>query len=549
MPAPPAAPWPRARRASVARARPRAAAARDGAQAVGVAGRGRRSAAAHAQRGAQAGDGGDVGAGELPAVASSSSSGSVEATSVGTAPPRRARADRRRAPRPSSRARRRRARAAGRRRRAPGRSPGRRRARDDRSRSAVGVVPEQRRVVERVGGGRRGRQERASSARDRVAARARAARRRAAAASSAASAESPPEQVITASPPSPRGRAPRHRQRLGQLEQLVRRPAPTPRRASSTSARNDALVAGHRARVRRGRAAPAAERAGLEHRDADARAGAQRSSAAHQRAPSPSSSRYSATERTPSRCGERVRASRRRRARPGCRTRRPCAGAARAATPSALTATLPLCETSATGPASRGATVSPHSAARSCSATIPLPLGPHTGSSWRAAAARSASCRRAPSRASPKPAANTTAPPQPRAPASSITSGTPAAGIATTTASRRLGQVGQRRARTHAVHARRVGLTRADAAAEAEPPRGCAAPRRRRRRAGSVAPTTAIERGAQQRRRGPCQCSTRSTPRRSSARATIRRWISLVPSQMRSTRSSRQKRSATFVRM
>ena len=42
---------------------------------------------------------------------------------------------------------------------------------------------------------------------------------------------------------------------------------------------------------------------------------------------------------------------------------------------------------------------------------------------------------------------------------------------------------------------------------------------------------------------------TRSTPRRSSARATIRRWISLVPSQMRSTRSSRQKRSATFVRM
>ena len=45
------------------------------------------------------------------------------------------------------------------------------------------------------------------------------------------------------------------------------------------------------------------------------------------------------------------------------------------------------------------------------------------------------------------------------------------------------------------------------------------------------------------------QCSTRSTPRRSSARATIRRWISLVPSQMRSTRSSRHRRSATFVRM
>ena len=43
--------------------------------------------------------------------------------------------------------------------------------------------------------------------------------------------------------------------------------------------------------------------------------------------------------------------------------------------------------------------------------------------------------------------------------------------------------------------------------------------------------------------------STRSTPRRSSARATISRWISLVPSQMRSTRSSRQNRSATLVRV
>ncbi len=44
------------------------------------------------------------------------------------------------------------------------------------------------------------------------------------------------------------------------------------------------------------------------------------------------------------------------------------------------------------------------------------------------------------------------------------------------------------------------------------------------------------------------QCSTRSTPRRSSPRATISRWISDVPSQMRSTRSSRRNRSATFVR-
>ena len=41
---------------------------------------------------------------------------------------------------------------------------------------------------------------------------------------------------------------------------------------------------------------------------------------------------------------------------------------------------------------------------------------------------------------------------------------------------------------------------------------------------------------------------TRPTPRRSSERATISRWISLVPSQMRSTRSSRQNRSATLSR-
>ncbi len=39
------------------------------------------------------------------------------------------------------------------------------------------------------------------------------------------------------------------------------------------------------------------------------------------------------------------------------------------------------------------------------------------------------------------------------------------------------------------------------------------------------------------------------TPRRSRPRATTRRWISEVPSQMRSTRSSRHSRSAAFVRM
>jgi len=47
----------------------------------------------------------------------------------------------------------------------------------------------------------------------------------------------------------------------------------------------------------------------------------------------------------------------------------------------------------------------------------------------------------------------------------------------------------------------------------------------------------------------PVTSSSVSTPRRSSPRATISRWISLVPSQMRSTRSSRRNRSAVFVRM
>ena len=101
-------------------------------------------------------------------------------------------------------------------------------------------------------------------------------------------------------------------------------------------------------------------------------------SASHRRAPSPSASRNSATERTPSlwaRARSQSVASTtawlphdttvcRRRPRPAA---------------SALTATLPLCEISATGPGSRGTKASPHSAARACRATIPSQLGPHTG--------------------------------------------------------------------------------------------------------------------------------------------------------------------------
>jgi hypothetical protein len=103
--------------------------------------------------------------------------------------------------------------------------------------------------------------------------------------------------------------------------------------------------------------------------------------------------------------------------------------------PSALTATLPLADTSATGPGSAGATASPHSAQRSCIDTIPLPFGPHSGSDHRRAASANSRSSAAPPGASPKPAANTTAPPHPSAPACSTTAGAAAAGIATTTAS------------------------------------------------------------------------------------------------------------------
>ena len=100
-----------------------------------------------------------------------------------------------------------------------------------------------------------------------------------------------------------------------------------------------------------------------------------------------------------------------------------------------LTATFPLCETSATRPGSCAGRASPQSASRSWSATIPFPFGPQTGSPWRRATASSSFWSASPDEISPKPAPYTTAPPHPVAPASSTTAGTPAAGIATTTAS------------------------------------------------------------------------------------------------------------------
>ena len=102
---------------------------------------------------------------------------------------------------------------------------------------------------------------------------------------------------------------------------------------------------------------------------------------------------------------------------------------------SAFTATLPLCDTSATRPASSGRRASPQSATRSWTATMPLPFGPQTGRAWRRAVSASSRSSAAPCAISPNPAPYTTAPPQPILPASSTTAATPAAGMATTTAS------------------------------------------------------------------------------------------------------------------
>ena len=119
----------------------------------------------------------------------------------------------------------------------------------------------------------------------------------------------------------------------------------------------------------------------------------------------------------------------------------------------------------------------------------------------------------------------------------------------------RLGQVLERRHAHAAVHLAARGMHAVDGAGEAE--RRQVAERRVAVGAGAVGRADHGDRPrAQQRpqvegrrhRRLSGQRRTFATPRRSSERATMSRWISLVPSQMRSTRSSRRKRSATLSR-
>ena len=306
------------------------------------------------------------------------------------------------------------------------------------------------------------------------------------------------------------------------------------------------VVAGHRAGVRRGGARPGRGGADLEHRDADAGVGAQRQRLAQPRAVAVALQE----ERDRAHAlalGERVQpvagvddrlvaardhgvqaqaAARRQRVDgdvAALRDDRHVAGLARAR------ARRP------TAPRGRG------------SATIPSQLGPHTGRSWRSAAVRSAACRRvAVGRL---------------AEARRVDDGAAAparAGLVDHLGHARrgdgdddrvdgLGQVGHGRHARAPVHAPARRVHAPHAPAEADAPE--VAQRLVGVGAGSAGGADDGDRARREQWRQVRQCSTRSTPRRSSARATIRRWISLVPSQMRSTRSSRHRRSATFVRM
>ena len=335
-----------------------------------------------------------------------------------------------------------------------------------------------------------------------------------------------------------------------------RRPPPRPGRGRPAG-RRPARRCG-----RRRHRAPAAEAPTLSTATPIPRS-AQAASASASFAPSPSDSRNRATEPTPSRSASAASQSLASQTAWLPVETTVCQRMPRRE-PSALTPTLPLWVTIATRPGSqRPDRVAPDRRAASATATIPLPFGPQTGSPAASAIrAQLGLDGRGPDSTSPKPAAKHDAPPQPRsATVARSAAATPAAGIATTTRVDRLGQVGDRRARSGARAPRsRFGFT-PQTGPRTRPARGCEARCRRRSPGRSVAPTTATDRGASSGRQvqldaasrigggeRTAQWRIRSTPRRSSPRATISRWISLVPSQIRSTRSSRSSRSATFER-
>ena len=171
---------------------------------------------------------------------------------------------------------------------------------------------------------------------------------------------------MIASPPlAPRRgrarRADRDRQRLGELEQLVDVVPPRPRRPPrSARGRSAGRRRARRCGPRR-RARPPASCRPSAPTTRHARSRAHAASPSHSRGP-PSSSRYSAIGPDSVLAGEELQVVGGR-ATAWLPLATPCGSAGPRRVASALTATLPLCEISATAPGSRGASASPHSAA------------------------------------------------------------------------------------------------------------------------------------------------------------------------------------------
>ena len=249
---------------------------------------------------------------------------------------------------------------------------------------------------------------------------------------SPATPESPPEQVSTASPPSPRGRARGSASALASSSRSWKSSAQAAP-ASSTRARNTRWSPASEPVWAAAARAPAADEPTLSTATPTPRS-AHSASASASFAPSSSDSRKRATERTPSR--------------PASAASQSLASATvwlpvettvcqriPRREPSAFTPTLPLWVTIATEPGSSAPTRSPQIAAREGTATIPLPLGPHTGRSCARAISRSSASWARPAAISPKPADSTTAPLQPRSTPARRASATEGAGIAITSAS------------------------------------------------------------------------------------------------------------------
>ena len=319
------------------------------------------------------------------------------------------------------------------------------------------VVPEQRRVVERVGRGRRVGQ-RPLEPRD-VAGASAGRSTPSVAARSAAIAESPPEHVMTA---TPRGAV-----RAGRPGPAASRAPSRPRagRAGprSTRRRTPRTARGRRAGRRRSRPcgprrprAPAADVPAFSTATRTP-ARAQRSSAAHQRSPSPSSSTYSATRPHAVALGDRAEevggvehglvAARHDRvqAQPAARRQRVHRDVAALRDHGDRAGLRPP---RARRPTARRGRAARRSRCRSARTPASPPRRPRAAPAGR---------RGAPPRS---PAANTTAPPHPSSRARATTSGASAAGSATTTASGHLraARRARRYARTPCTASRR-GLT------------------------------------------------------------------------------------------